>query len=89
MAHLVPKALADQGMTGWTSMPVLGSPMWLTLITTIVMGVGIGVLTRLAAAMSTLSALYHAMGTALVCDFWDQGKECALSMRAHQYGIVG
>lgn len=173
MAHLVPKALADQGMTGWTSMPVLGSPMWFTLVTTIVMGVGIGVLaqpqlvvrfmtakndralnravliggpfilmmtgvaftvgalsnvyfynttgkialdaaggnvdaiiplfingsmpdifvvvfmlTLLAAAMSTLSALYHAMGTALVCDLWGRGKACALSMRAHQYGIV-
>jgi len=173
MAHLVPKALADQGMTGWTSMPIFGSPMWFTLVTTIVMGVGIGVLaqpqlvvrfmtakndralnravlvggpfilmmtgvaftvgalsnvyfynttgkialdaaagnvdsiiplfingsmpdifvvifmlTLLAAAMSTLSALYHAMGTALVCDLWGRGKACALSMRAHQYGIV-
>ncbi|MEI8332110.1 MAG: sodium:solute symporter family protein, partial [Methanomicrobiales archaeon] len=46
MVHLVPKALADQGMTGWTSMPVLGSPMWFTLIMTIVMGVGIGVLAQ-------------------------------------------
>jgi len=45
-------------------------------------------LTLLAAAMSTLSALYHAMGTALVCDLWGRGKECALSMRAHQYGII-
>ncbi len=45
-------------------------------------------LTLLSAAMSTLSALYHAMGTALVCDLWGRGKECALSMRAHQYGIV-
>ncbi|MDO9034044.1 MAG: sodium:solute symporter family protein [Methanoregula sp.] len=173
MAHLVPKALADQGMTGWTSMPIFGSPMWFTLVTTIVMGVGIGVLaqpqlvvrfmtakndralnravlvggpfilmmtgvaftvgalsnvyfynttgkialdaaagnvdsiiplfingsmpdifvvifmlTLLAAAMSTLSALYHAMGTALVCDLWGRGKACALSMRAHQYGII-
>jgi SSS family solute:Na+ symporter len=173
MAHLVPKVLADQGMTGWTSMPVLGSPMWFTLVTTIVMGVGIGVLaqpqlvvrfmtakdnrslnravlvggpfilimtgvaftvgalsnvyfyqtsgkiaidaaggnvdaiiplfinasmpdlfivifmlTLLAAAMSTLSALYHAMGTALVCDLWGRGRECALSLKAHQVGIV-
>jgi len=45
-------------------------------------------LTLLAAAMSTLSALYHAMGTALVCDLWGRGKACALSMRALQYGIV-
>jgi len=173
MASLVPKTLADQGMTGWTSMPALGSPIWFTVITTLVLGVGIGVLaqpqlvvrfmtakdnkslnrailvggpfilmmtgvaftvgalsnvyfyqtsgkiaidaaggnvdaivplfinsampdlfvvifmlTLLAAAMSTLSALYHAMGTALVCDLWGRGKECALSMKAHQYGIV-
>ena len=173
MAGLVPKALAEQGMTGWTAMPVLGSPIWFTLVTTIVLGVGIGVLaqpqlvvrfmtakddkslnrailvggpfilmmtgvaftvgaltnvyfyqtsgniaidaaggnvdaimplfinqampdlfviifmlTLLSAAMSTLSALYHAMGTALVCDLWGRGRECALSMRAHQYGIV-
>lgn len=173
MANLIPKALADQGMVGWTSMPALGSPIWFTVITTLVLGVGIGVLaqpqlvvrfmtakdnkslnravlvggpfilmmtgvaftvgalsnvyfyqtsgkiaidaaggnvdaimplfinqampdifvvifmlTLLAAAMSTLSALYHAMGTALVCDLWGRGKECALSMRAHQYGII-
>ncbi len=173
MADLVPKALAGQGMTGWTTMPELGSPIWFTVITTLVLGVGIGVLaqpqlvvrfmtakddkslnrailvggpfilmmtgvaftvgalsnvyfyqtsgkiaidaaggnvdaimplfinqampeifvvifmlTLLSAAMSTLSALYHAMGTALICDLWGRGKECALSMRAHQAGIV-
>ena len=170
MADLVPKALAGQGMTGWTSMPLLGSPIWYTLVTTIVLGVGIGVLaqpqlvvrfmtakdnrslnravliggifilmmtgvaftvgalsnvyffqhggqiaidaaggnvdsiipvfindampdifvalfmlTLLAAAMSTLSSLYHAMGTALICDLWGRGRECALSLRNNQY----
>lgn len=44
MAHLVPAPLAAQGDTGWTSMPTFGSPWWWTLISTIVMGVGIGVL---------------------------------------------
>lgn len=44
MAHLVPEKLAAQGHTGWTSMPVLGSSWWWTLVSTIVMGVGIGVL---------------------------------------------
>jgi SSS family solute:Na+ symporter len=44
MAPLVPANLAAQGHTGWTSMPALGSPWWWTLISTIVMGVGIGVL---------------------------------------------
>jgi SSS family solute:Na+ symporter len=28
------------------------------------------------------------MGTALICDLWGRGKECALSMKAHQAGIV-
>jgi SSS family solute:Na+ symporter len=173
MAGLVPKALSDQGMAGWTVMPDLGSPIWFTVVTTLVLGVGIGVLaqpqlvvrfmtakdnkslnrailvggpfilmmtgvaftvgalsnvyfyqtsgkiaidaaggnvdaimplfinqampeifvvifmlTLLSAAMSTLSALYHAMGTALICDLWGRGKECALSMKAHQAGII-
>ncbi|MDD5142528.1 sodium:solute symporter family protein [Methanoregula sp.] len=173
MADLVPTALAGQGMTGWTTMPELGSPIWFTVITTLVLGVGIGVLaqpqlvvrfmtakdnkslnrailvggpfilmmtgvaftvgalsnvyfyqtsgkiaidaaggnvdaimplfinqampeifvvifmlTLLSAAMSTLSALYHAMGTALICDLWGRGRECALSLKAHQAGIV-
>ncbi|OPX64222.1 MULTISPECIES: sodium:solute symporter [unclassified Methanoregula] len=173
MAGLVPKTLAAQGMSGWTVMPELGSPIWFTVVTTLVLGVGIGVLaqpqlvvrfmtakdnkslnravlvggpfilmmtgvaftvgalsnvwfyqtsgkiaidaaggnvdaimplfinqampdifvvifmlTLLSAAMSTLSALYHAMGTALVCDIWGRGRECALSLRAHQAGIV-
>jgi SSS family solute:Na+ symporter len=46
MSSLVPAGLAGQGMTGWTSMPEFGSPIWFTLITTIVMGVGIGVLAQ-------------------------------------------
>lgn len=173
MADLVPSTLAAQGMTGWTSMPILGSPIWFTLITTMVLGVGIGVLAQpqlvvrfmtakdskslnrailvggpfilmmtgvaftvgaltnvyfmqhegklaidmaggnvdtiipifinqampdlfvvifmlalLAAAMSTLSSLFHAMGTALVCDVWGRGRECALSLRANRYGVL-
>jgi SSS family solute:Na+ symporter len=46
MASLVPSGLASAGMNGWTAMPDLGSPIWFTLITTIVMGVGIGVLAQ-------------------------------------------
>jgi SSS family solute:Na+ symporter len=46
MANLVPDALAGAGMTGWTSMPELGSSIWFTLITTLVLGVGIGVLAQ-------------------------------------------
>jgi solute:Na+ symporter, SSS family len=46
MAPLVPSALAAQGHTGWTSMPVPFSPIWLTLVTTLVLGVGIGALAQ-------------------------------------------
>jgi SSS family solute:Na+ symporter len=160
MANLVPAASAAAGMTGWTSMPNIGSAQWLTLVTTIILGVGIGVLaqpqlvvrfmtakdnkslnravaiggvfilmmtgiaytvgalsnvyfyeklgklavaavpggntdlviptfinmampdwfvvvfllTLLAAAMSTLSALFHAMGTAAVNDIWGRWR---------------
>ncbi len=34
------------GFQGWTSMPVAGSPIWWNLVTTIVLGVGIGVLAQ-------------------------------------------
>jgi len=50
--------------------------------------VALFMLTLLAAAMSTLSSLYHAMGTALICDLWGRGRECALSLRNHQAGII-
>ncbi|MDR0911262.1 MAG: sodium/solute symporter [Methanobrevibacter sp.] len=34
------------GGTGWTSFPSLGSPFWWTLVSTIIIGVGIGVLAQ-------------------------------------------
>ena len=173
MSDLVPATLTAQGMTGWASMPSLGSPIWFTMITTLVLGVGIGVLaqpqlvvrfmtakdnrslnravmvggpfilmmtgvaftvgaltnvyflqhagkiavdvaggnvdsiipiyinqampdlfvvifmlTLLSAAMSTLSSLYHTMGTALVCDIWGRGQSCYMSVRANQIGCL-
>lgn len=173
MTSMVPASLAEQGHLGWTSMPALGSPIWYTLVTTLVLGVGIGVLaqpqlvvrfmcakdertlnramamggpfllmmtgvaftvgaltnvwfqktsgqiavaaaggnidaiiplyinqampdlfvvvfmlTLLAAAMSTLASLFHAMGSALVCDVWGRGQACARSVRANQVGCV-
>lgn len=42
----VPDSLRAAGHTGWTSMPTLGSSLWYTLVTTIVLGVGIGVLAQ-------------------------------------------
>ncbi|MFZ5650739.1 MAG: sodium:solute symporter family protein [Bacillota bacterium] len=46
IAHLVPENLAKGGHLGWTAMPKWGSPVWWTVISTIVMGVGIGVLAQ-------------------------------------------
>ena len=46
IAHLAPDALREQGHQGWTVMPVLGSPWWWTLMSTLVLGVGIGVLAQ-------------------------------------------
>jgi SSS family solute:Na+ symporter len=46
LAAMVPEKLAKGGHLGWTSMPKFGSPIWWTLVSTIVMGVGIGVLAQ-------------------------------------------
>ena len=46
MADKVPAALTAKGHRGWTAMPGLFSPLWWTLISTVVMGVGIGVLAQ-------------------------------------------
>ncbi len=41
-----PENLKKIGMIGWTQGAVAGSPIWLTIYTTIVLGVGIGVLAQ-------------------------------------------
>ena len=39
-------ALAKNGFNGWISMPTIGSPIWWNLVSTVVMGVGVGVLAQ-------------------------------------------
>lgn len=46
LADMVPKSLQEKGHQGWTSMPEFGGPLWWTLVSTIIMGVGIGVLAQ-------------------------------------------
>ncbi|WP_462327568.1 sodium:solute symporter family protein [Desulfobaculum sp.] len=46
MAHLMPESLRAGGMEGWTQGIRFGTPIWLTVFTTIVYGVGIGVLAQ-------------------------------------------
>ncbi len=44
MANQVPESLTAMGHTGWTAMPAFGSAWWWTLVSTLALGVGIGVL---------------------------------------------
>ncbi|MBN2111083.1 MAG: sodium:solute symporter family protein [Methanosarcinaceae archaeon] len=46
MSDMVPETLANGGHLGWTAMPSFGSPIWWNLVSTLVLGVGIGVLAQ-------------------------------------------
>ncbi|MFA6679648.1 MAG: sodium:solute symporter family protein [Candidatus Methanomethylophilaceae archaeon] len=50
------KALAANGMTGWTSFPEFGSNVWMTVVTTLLLGVGIGALAQPQLAVRFMSA---------------------------------
>jgi len=52
----IPQNLQDGGLHSWTAMPDLGSNIWFTLVTTIVMGVGIGVLAQPQLSVRFLTA---------------------------------
>jgi len=46
LASKMPENLLKGGALGWTTMPVLGSPIWWTLVSAVILGVGIGVLAQ-------------------------------------------
>lgn len=46
LAGKVPETLAAKGHTGWASMPTFGSEIWWFVVSTLVLGVGIGVLAQ-------------------------------------------
>ena len=46
IAPLVPDRFKELGHQGWTAMPVTGSPQWYTLVTSLILGVGIGCLAQ-------------------------------------------
>lgn len=46
IAPLVPEKFKAMGHQGWTAMPVTGSPQWYTLVTSLILGVGIGCLAQ-------------------------------------------
>ena len=58
MAHLMPAKLQKGGILGWTQGAAEGSPLWLVIYTTLVYGVGIGVLAQpqLAVRFMTVSS---------------------------------
>lgn len=46
LAPLVPEKYKLLGHQGWTRMPVTGSPQWFTLVTSLILGVGLGCLAQ-------------------------------------------
>jgi len=46
LAPQVPEKFKALGHQGWTAMPVTGSPQWYTLVTSLILGVGIGCLAQ-------------------------------------------
>src|SRR5574344_400689 len=46
LAPMVPEKFRQLGHEGWTMMPRSGSPQWYTLVTSLIMGVGIGCLAQ-------------------------------------------
>jgi solute:Na+ symporter, SSS family len=46
LAPQVPPSLVAQGHRGWTAMPAFASPLWWQLVSTIILGVGVGVLAQ-------------------------------------------
>ena len=46
LASKMPENLVKGGALGWTTMPALGSPIWWTLVSAVILGVGIGVLAQ-------------------------------------------
>ncbi|WP_173916855.1 sodium:solute symporter family protein [Halobacillus sp. Marseille-Q1614] len=55
LTSMVPEDLTADGHNGWMSMPDFGSPMWWTLVSTMILGVGIGVLAQPQLAMRSMT----------------------------------
>ena len=78
MANLVPNDMVEIGHRGWTAMPEAGSQIWWTVISSLVMGVGIGVLAQPQLTMRFMtvkktSSLYRAIAIGCVFIFFMTG----------------
>ena len=46
LTPMIPDKFAQAGHQGWSAMPISGSPQWYTLVTSLILGVGIGCLAQ-------------------------------------------
>ncbi|MCM3718709.1 sodium:solute symporter family protein [Fictibacillus phosphorivorans] len=94
MKDLVPQALVDQGHRGWTSMPEFGSPLWWTIVSTIIMGVGVGVLAQPQLAMRCMTvkddrALYRSVLVGGIFIFFMTGAAFVIGPLSNLYFYNG
>ncbi|MCK8824153.1 sodium:solute symporter family protein [Fuchsiella alkaliacetigena] len=92
LKDMVPEGLAAAGHQGWTSMPALGSEIWWTVISTIVMGVGIGVLAQPQLVMRFMtvkktSSLYRAMVAGSIFVFFMTGTAFIVGPLSNLYFV--
>lgn len=71
LRNMVPQAMAAKGHMGWTAMPAWGSEIWWFVISTLVLGVGVGVLAQpqLVVRFMTVSSaggIYKGLGVGAV-----------------------
>ena len=71
LKDMVPAGLAAKGHLGWASMPAFGSEIWWFVVSTLVLGVGIGVLAQpqLAVRFMTVAStrdIYRGLGVGAV-----------------------
>jgi solute:Na+ symporter, SSS family len=90
MKDLVPQALVEQGHQGWTSMPEFGSPIWWTIVSTIIMGVGVGVLAQPQLAMRCMTvkddrALYRSVMVGGIFIFFMTGAAFVIGPLSNLY----
>ncbi|MCK8818066.1 sodium:solute symporter family protein [Natroniella sulfidigena] len=92
LQNMVPEALVATGHQGWTAMPAFGSEIWWTVISTIVMGVGIGVLAQPQLVMRFMTvkktnSLYRAMAVGCIFIFFMTGTAFIVGPLSNLYFV--
>ena len=78
MAHLYPPDALAEGGTGWTSFPKLGTPFWWSLVTTTIMGVGIGALAIGAIFIFVMTGSAYVVGSLCNVYFYQNFGQIAI-----------